>query len=560
MSSASAATIEPVTNTDRLTLFVSALPSDLSHSPLLGVAAVIIGAGLTSLAGRLLSLGLPDLRGHIGIGADEGAWVGTVFNSSIMFIGPMTVYLGAILGPRRVLLASTVIFAIASAYLPFVHSYTLLIALLAVAGLACGTFYPLTISFMLLNVPIRYLPIAIGVYATFVEGAVNFAPSLYGVYRDQLSWAWMFWTSALVAPLMGVCAYYGIPRKPLAKPGGPKPSFAGFMYASAGLALLQAALDQGLRLDWWRSGVFTALVASGTFLFSCAIARRLRAPNPLVDLPYLRNWSTIALAGALFSFRFVLLATAFIIPLTLSFRGLDAAQYGPAVLWTGVAELVVAVFAGYLLARGVDSRLMMAVGFATIAIVCLVNAAFTSAWAPENYFRTELLMAVGQSFAFVGLVSSLLLQAMFSGGLDSPFRVLTFSAFIHTVRIFGGQLGVAVMARFVAEQEKVHSYLVGLHVQAGGWVLDHTVRLLTAGLSARSNGTAGAAARAVGLVAGDVRVQANTLAFIDAFHLIAWASVALLILLATVRRFPMTFRDLAALGAGAAQARTSGQP
>ena len=92
-------------------------------------------------------------------------------------------------------------------------------------------------------------------------------------------------------------------------------------------------------------------------------------------------------------------------------------------------------------------------------------------------------MAVGQSFAFVGLVSSLILQAFFSGGLDSPYRVLTFSAFLHGVRIFGGQVGTTLMARFIAEQEKVHSYLVGLHVQPGGWIADHTVRLLSAGLA-----------------------------------------------------------------------------
>jgi DHA2 family multidrug resistance protein len=51
------------------------LPADLSHSPLLGIFAVVMGAGLASLAARLLSLGLADLRGHIGIGVDEGAWI-----------------------------------------------------------------------------------------------------------------------------------------------------------------------------------------------------------------------------------------------------------------------------------------------------------------------------------------------------------------------------------------------------------------------------------------------------------------------------------------------------
>ena len=545
---------------DRIAALRSVLPADLSHSPLLGVVAVVMGAGTASLAGRLLSLGLADLRGHLGVGIDEGAWIGTAFNASTMFIGPLTVYLGALLGARRVMLVCGVVFTVVSACLAVAPSYPVVIVLLVIAGLSSGTFYPLTISFALLNVPLRFLALTLGVYATCIEGALNFAPSLYGFYLNHLSWTWMFWTSAVITPVVTACVCFGMPApRPRPQMSGPKPSFAGFLYASAGLALLFAALDQGQRLDWWRSGVFAALVASGTLFLLCAIARRMRAPNPLVDLPYLRKWNTIALATGLFSFRFVLLATAFVIPQSLSFRGLDASQFGSAVLWTAMAEMVLAVFAAYLLNKGLDSRLLMALGFAMIAAACLVNAQFTSAWAAENYFRTELLMAVGQSFAFVGLVSTLILQAFFSGGLDSPYRVLTFSAFLHGVRIFGGQLGTTLMARFISEQEKVHSYLVGLHVQPGGWITDHTVGLLTEGLAGRSTGSAGAAGRAVGLVAGSVRREAFALTFIDAFHLIAWASVATLILIATLKSFPLNFRDLAALDGGARLGRTSDQ-
>jgi DHA2 family multidrug resistance protein len=559
MPNSPATASDSTARSDRIAALRSVLPADLSHSPLLGILGVIMGAGISSLAARLLSLGLTDLRGQLGIGFDEATWLPTAFNTATVFIGPLTVYLGALLGARRVLLVGSVVFAIVSACLPFVHSYSLLIVLMAIAGFSSGTFYPLTIGFALLNVPLRYLALTLGVYATCIEGALNFAPSLYGFYRDHWSWAWMFWTSALVAPIMTACVYYGVPASRPPAPSGPKPSFAGFLYFSAGIALLFAALDQGQRLDWWRSGVFTALVASGLFLVLCAIARRMRAPNPFVDLPYLRQWNTIAAAVALFGFRFVLLATALLIPQSLSFRGLDAAQYGPAVLWTAIAEMFLAVFVAQLLNKGLDSRLSMALGFATIAAVCLVNADFTRAWAAENYFRTELVMAVGQSFAFVGIVSTLILQALFSGGLESPYRVLTFSSFIHLVRIFGGQLGTTSMSRFIAEQEKLHSYLLGLHVQAGNWVTEHTVSLLTAGLAARSNGTAGAAGRAVGLVASDVRLEAYSLTFIDAFHLLAWASVATLILIATIRPFPLNYRDLAALDAGPPPARRRGQ-
>jgi hypothetical protein len=101
--------------------------------------------------------------------------------------------------------------------------------------------------------------------------------------------------------------------------------------------------------------------------------------------------------------------------------------------------------------------------------------------------------------------------------------------------------------------------LIGLHVQSGNWIADHTARLLTAGLAGRSAGTEEAAGRAVGLVAGGVRMQAYTLSLIDAFHLMAWMSVAMLILLATLGRFPLNYRELAALDAGARQPRTGDQ-
>jgi len=184
-----------------------AVPYDLSKSPLVGIVGVILGAGIVTLAGRLLTLGLADLKGHVGIGFDEGAWISTSFNAALIFIGPMTVYLGGLLGPRRVLLFGAGTFTLLSVFLPFVHAYSLLIAALLLAGLTSGTFYPLTLTFALRNIPIRFLPFTIALYATSVDFSVNVAPTLYGWCRDHLSWHWMFWTSAVITPVMMVCIY-----------------------------------------------------------------------------------------------------------------------------------------------------------------------------------------------------------------------------------------------------------------------------------------------------------------------------------------------------------------
>ena len=524
-----------------------AVPGELSKSPLLGILGVITGAGVVTLTSRMISLGVPDLRGHLGFSYDDGAWIGTAFDVGLMFIGPFTVYLGGLMGPRRILLSAASMFTLICIFLPFIHNYGFLILAMALAGLASGTFYPFTLTFALRNIPLRYLPFTIALYASFVDGAVNIAPSLYGWYRNHLSWEWMFWNSAVITPLMMLCIYLGIPKSPPAKEHGEAPSFAGFLYASAGLALILAACEQGERLDWFHSGIFVALFTSGSFLLLCALVRRFLGPNPLVDMPYLRQWNTILLGTGLFFFRFFLVTTIILVPQVLAIHGFEPDQIGPAVIWTATSFVPLALLAGFFLVSNVDPRLLLASGFAAMAVASLMNAEMTSAWAAANFYRTEFLMGFGQCFAFIGLVAAIILQGLFSGGLAKPQRILTFSAFFHTIRLFGGTLGAVLMGRFIAEREKFHSNLLGLHVQRGNWITDGSVRQMTAGLYAKSFGLAEAAGRAVDVVGGRLRLQAYTLSLIDGFYLVAWASVIALLLVALLREPPLKYGDLSGI-------------
>jgi len=524
-----------------------AVPAELSNSPLLGILGVIIGAGVVTLTSRMISLGLPDLKGHLGFGYDEGAWIGSAFDVGLMFIGPFSVYLGGLVAPRRILLTAASLFTVICIFLPSIHNYTLVLIAMVLAGLTSGTFYPLTLTFALRNIPLRYLPFTIALYASFVDGAVNIAPSLYGWYRNHLSWEWIFWNSAVITPVMIFCIYFGIPKSPAARDHGEVPSFAGFLYASAGLALILAACEQGERLDWWRSGVFTALFASGSFLLLSSFTRRLRSPNPLVDMPYLRNRDTILLASGLFFFRFFLVTTIILIPQSLAVHGFEPDQIGPSVIWTAISFVPLAFVAGFLLLSNVDPRLLLASGFAAMAFASLLNAEMTSAWAAPNFYRTELLTGFGQCFAFIGLVSALILQGLFSGGLAKPQRILTFSAFIHTVRIFGGTIGAILMSRFVAEREKLHSNLLGLHVQHGSWITDGSIRQLTAGAFAKSSGLSQAAGRAVDILGARLRLQAYTLSVNEGFYLVAWICVIALLFVAALRQPPLKYGDLSAV-------------
>jgi DHA2 family multidrug resistance protein len=522
----------------------AAIPSEVSTRPLLGILGVVTGAGIVTLTSRMISLGLADFRGLHGFGYDESAWIGTAFDVGLMFIGPVTVYLGGLMGPRRILLTAAALFTALFVFLPFVHSYSLAIAMLLLGGLTSGTFYPLTLTFALRNIPLRYLPFTLALYATFVDGAVNIAPSLYGWYRDHLSSNWIFWNAALITPVMMIWIYYGIPKASSAKKSGEAPSFTGFLYASAGLAMLLAACEQGERLDWWRSGVFNALFAGGVFFLLCALVRRLRGPNRLVALPYLIQWNTVLLGLLLFWFRFTLCTTIILVPQALAIRGFEPDQIGPAIIWSAVPLIPLAFTAALLLLRKSDPRLLLALGLTCTAFAAWMNAQYSSVWAAENFYRTELLTGVGQAFAFIGLVGCIVLQAIFAGALTKPEWVLTLSAYFHTIRIFGGTAGGIYMGHFIAQREKLHSNLLGLHLSSGNWITAQNIHAMTAGLFAKSSGMAAAGTRAIDVIAARLRLQAYSLSLVDGFLLIAWSCACALIFVALLRKSPLNYGEL----------------
>src|SRR5262249_44840672 len=150
-------------------------------------------------------------------------------------------------------------------------------------------------------------------------------------------------------------------------------------------------------------------------------------------------------------------------------------------LWVVMPQLVTGWLAARLMRR-VEGRLVLAIGFSIVAAACLMNGLLTSAWAGDNFRMTGPLLAMGLSFTFVGLVGSIVQQAITSGAVTQPIRALTYSAFIHCVRILGGQSGTAIMQRLISVREQFHSNMIGLHVDLGNWSIDERLRLLTGGL------------------------------------------------------------------------------
>ena len=524
----------------------------ITSHPLLGILGVLLGASIATCTGRLISVGLTDLRGALHLGFDEASWISTAFNAALMFVGPFSVYLGGLVGARRVLLACAGLFTVISILLPLTSSLPVLLVLLVLAGLTAGTFYPLTLSFVLRSLPMKYVLLGIAMYAVDILITTTFATSLEAWFTDHLSWRWIFWNGAFLTPVMMVLVYFGMPWQPLPQPkeGQPKPDWRAFFYASLGFALLFIALDQGQRLDWLNSGVIVGLIVSGGFLLLVTLVRHLWVPNPLINFKFLARRNTLLLAGVLISFRFIMLATVVIIPSYLgSVQGYLPLQTGPVLLEVALAQVLCGVMAVYLL-RIVDARLIIAAGFCLVAVACVMNATLSSVWAGNNFQFTQAIMAMGLAFAFNGMVGSIILEVVNTGALSRPIDTLTFAGYFQTVRLMGGEAGVAFLQHFLSVREQFHSNSLGLRVQLGHATTDQRLLALTEGMQSRAPGLTTAMGRAGQLLGLQVRQQAFTLAISDSFLMVAWAVISCLVIVSCMQRVPTQFRRIITAPAG----------
>jgi MFS transporter, DHA2 family, multidrug resistance protein len=511
-------------------------------NPWVGIAGVFLGATLATMNARLISVGLPDLRGAFGLGFDQASWLPTALNMAMMFSGIFVVFVSAALfGPRRILIPASLVFALTSALLPFAHGFGGMLTLMVVAGLSSGTFYSLTMTFVLNALPRKLIIFGVAAYAADIVFTANVAPALEAWYTAHLSWHWIYWNSAVLAPLMALCVYFGIPKTHLPEQ---RLSWRGFTYFSLGLALVYGALDQGERLYWLHSGVIVGMLSAGVILILASWVRRLVQPLPALDLGFLKTRNIIVIALSIFVFKFAQLATLVLVPSFLeNIHDYRPLQVGDALAWVAL-PMFATVWLVAIVVVFTNSRLILALGLTLAAVVCWHYSRIDTSWSGNSFELWELLLSIGFACSYVGLVSSLVLEAIQGGAMTSLAKAATISGFAHFIRLFGGEVGVAFMTHFLPAREKFHSNLLGLHVQSGSWITDQRLHLLAAGAFGKSTGTQEALHRAAEILGLQVRAQAFTLATSDGFVLIAWTVVIYLMMMLLLRPITISYRAL----------------
>jgi DHA2 family multidrug resistance protein len=494
--------------------------------PLLAVAAVVLGAFISTLNTRVTTFGLADIRGGLGLGFDEGSWLTSVFTASQMIVAPGAAWLSLVFGTRRFLLWASAIFTVTSLLVPLAADYDSIIALQILRGLSVGTFIPAALGFILRSLPPRWWIWGIAAYAFRFVFSQNFAASLEAFYSETGHWQWIFWQNVVLVPVMALTIALGMPREGTNVDLLRRTDWGALIFAGLGLGLIYAGLDQGNRLDWLGSGLINGCLAGGLLLMIAFIINEAVVAEPLIHLRLFRqvNVTVPALLVAIYGFGSQ--ATAYILPDYLTrIQGLRALQIGEVLNWIALPQFVIVPLVAMALRR-IDARLLLTLGFALIAIGSWMDTGLTHDWAAGDFMPSQIVEAVGLAIGITALIT-------FAVANITPAQAAATAAVIQSARLLGVELGTSFIQTFVRVREQVYSNLIGQHLSVGSDIVERVVSALSTLFAERANNVGLELGQGIAEAGRLVQHEAFVLAYIDGFWIIAWtlALTPLLVLL-----------------------------
>jgi DHA2 family multidrug resistance protein len=488
---------------------------------------VMVVAFMQILDTSVTNVVLPHLQGSLSAGLDEVSWVITSYLAANAVVIPATGWLVGLMGRKRFFLLCATLFTVSSFLSGAAPDLTTLIIARIFQGLGGGPIIPLSQAILWEIFPFHQRGLAMAVWGLgFILGPI-LGPTVGGYLADELSWRWIFYINLPVGILGFVMASFFLFDPPYLKKHL-RIDWWGLALMVVGFGCLQLVLDRGEREEWFDSTTIVTMTVVAVGALIAFLIRELTTSDPILDLSVFkdRNFATgvtlISVVG-FGMFSGMLLVAVF----TQKLLGYDAWTSG-LVLAPGGLGNIFSLFASGIVTR-VDQRLMLAFG-------CLLNAV-------SLYMMTDLTPGMDYwALAFPRFV-----QGFAVGFIFVPLSTMTLAtirrdklvnatAVYGMMRNVGGSVGIAVVTTLLAQRSQMHQSTLVSHITA--WDEETRARLAqwTAHFVTQGSDAFTAERRAVAMLYRETVTQAQLLAYVDDFWLLAIMFAAMTLLLPFMRR------------------------
>ena len=509
-----------------LPALAAADPDRVDPLRLVAFLAMCFGMFMAFLDIQVVSASLSEIQAGLAASSDEITWVQTSYLMAEVVAIPLSGFLSRALGTRIMFATAAAGFTIASLMCGLSSSMGEMIVWRALQGFIGGGMVPTVFASAYAIFPRSRQPVItplIGLVATL---APTIGPTVGGYLTDALSWHWLFFINVVPGIIVTIAAVtlidFDKPNLALFE----RFDYVGLIFMALFLGALEYVLEDGPRYDWFEDSTIAlaaVVSASSAVIF---FMRVLVARQPIVDLRAFsdRNFAL----GSMFSFvlGIGLYGLTYLYPVFLGeIRGFNALLVGKTMFVSGITMFVCAPLVGRLMSK-IDPRLMLAAGFAIVALSNWQATYITSNWDFWELFVPQVLRGFGMMFAIVPITS-------ISLGTLSPNMLKNGSGLFNLTRNLGGAVGLAGLNTVLDKRIDLH--LARLH-DSITWSRQPVMEALN-NFAARMPGS-GAHNMALKYLFLFARQQGTVMAFADVFLLLGLLFLVFAPLVWLMRRPP----------------------
>jgi MFS transporter, DHA2 family, multidrug resistance protein len=497
-------------------------------------AAVMLATIMQTLDSTIANVALPHMQGSFSVAQDEVTWVLTSYIVAAAIATPLTGWLAANYGTKRLLLASIVGFTITSVLCGLALSIYQMVAYRFLQGLCGAALVPLAQT-MLLNIyPREKAGGAMAIWGAGVMLGPIIGPTLGGWLTDSYNWRWVFYINVPIGFIAFTVLALFARESQTHRRGF---DFFGFAMLSLAVGALQLMLDRGELRDWLQSNEIKIELGLAIAAFWVFLVHSATYSNPFVNLALFKDRNFSSGNVLMFLVSVVILASTALLPTLLQVvLNYPVVTAGMLMTPRGIGTVISMLTVGKLTNR-FDARLLMLVGF----VISAYSFWIPSGWSIQMGWQPIAIAGLGQGFGLGFIFVPLSLVAF--GTLPPAFRSEA-TALFSLVRNVGGSIGIAVAESYLSRTTQVAHQAIAETVtplnqalndpSVASWWNIHTPQ----GIAALNH---------------EVTQQASMIAYLHSFAMMAVICACMIPLLLIMRRVrPAGARGGAIAGAHAA--------
>ncbi len=363
-------------------------------------ACIMLATIMQALDTTIANVALPYMQGSLSATVDQINWVLTSYIVAAAIATPVTGFLEARLGRKRLFQIAVAGFTGASVLCGLAGTLPEMVLFRLVQGLFGASLVPLSQAVLLDSYPKEKHGQAMAMWGMGVMVGPILGPTLGGWLTETYNWRWVFYINVPI----GILTFAGLSAY-LSETKITKGSFDWFGFAMLSVAIgsFQMMLDRGEQLDWFSSTEIVVEAVVAALAFYLFLVQTFTVKQPFIDPAIFKDRNfTIGLCF-IFVVGIILLASlALITPYLQNLMGYPVITAGMVLAPRGIGTMVAMMIVGRIINR-VDPRLLLAAGLLLTAEVLWEMNYFTPDVSQWTLVRTGILQGMGLGFMFVPL-------------------------------------------------------------------------------------------------------------------------------------------------------------